>query len=91
MSIILKYIFQISKSAFSMFWGGAIFLCCYFLNRNAKLKQDNKNLITDIKEINIEAEKIVTIQAKQIAIASRPPLSRDRIHEWMRSSKTTTE
>lgn len=91
MSIILSYIFQITKNAYAMFSAGAIFLCCYFINRNAKLKEDNKTLETGIEEMNIETKKIVTIQSRQMDIASRPTLSRNRIHEWMRSGKNSNE
>jgi hypothetical protein len=91
MSIILTYLFQISKNAYALFSGASIFLCCYFLNRNSKLKEDNKTLITGMEEMNIETKKIVTIQAKQMDMASRPPVSRDNILRWMRSGKDSPE
>lgn len=91
MSIILSYLFQVSKSAYALFSGAAIFLCCYFFNKNASLKEDNKILLNDIEEMNIETKKIITIHGKQMDIAARPPLSRAHILQWMRSGKNNPE
>lgn len=91
MSIILSYIFQISRNAYAMFSASAIFFCCYFINRNAKLKEDNKTLATGIEEMSIETKKIITIQSKQMDIASRPAVSRNHILQWMRSGKNNSE
>jgi len=91
MSIVLNYIFQISRNAYAMFSACAIFFCCYFINRNAKLKEDNKTLATGIEELSIETKKIVTIQAKQMDLSSRPAVSRAHILQWMRSGKNNPE
>lgn len=91
MSIILSYIFKISKTAYSLFSGALIFLCCYFFNKNASLKEDKNILLNDIEEINIETKKIITIHGKQMDIAARPPLSRTHILQWMRSGKNNPE
>lgn len=89
MSTVLNNIFQITKSTYALFTGALIFVFCYFFNKNLSLKQEKKVLLDEIKEITIETQKIVTIQTEQNKIASRPPLSRDLIHKWMRSNKNT--
>jgi low affinity Fe/Cu permease len=61
-----------------------MFFCYYVIGKNSKLKNSNENLNTQIKDLNIESRKIVTIQNKQAKIASRPAESRDDIHKWMR-------
>jgi hypothetical protein len=89
MSTVLNNIFQITKSAYALLTGTLLFFCYYFFNKSSSLKQDNKVLLNEIEEMTIEAKKIITIQAKQIDIASKPALSRDLIHKWMRSNKNT--
>ena len=74
-----------------MLSGALLFACYFFLNKNSKLKEDNKILNSNIKEIEIETEKIITIQAEQNKIASSPTLSRERIHSWLRSIETDAD
>ncbi len=91
MSIILSYIFQVSKSVYALFSGVTIFLCCYFFKKNASLKEEKKILLNNIEDMNIETKKIITIHGKQMDIAARPPLSRPDILQWMRSGNNNPE
>lgn len=62
-----------------------VFLCYYLIGKNSKLKSSNENLNTQIRDLDIESKKIVSIQNKQAKIAARPSESRDDIHKWMRN------
>lgn len=89
MSIILSLFTEVFKKVYGIVFGASLLLSYYFVKKNSKLKENNEILTTNLEETNIESEKIITLQSKQIEIASRPPLSRDHIHEWMRKSEDT--
>lgn len=84
MATIFGLIFRSYKKIYLIITGVLMFFCYYFIGKNSKLKNSNDILNTQIKDLNIESRKIVTIQNKQAKIAARPSGSRDDIHKWMR-------
>ena len=87
MTTIIVMLLQSYKRVYGIIFGMAVFCFYYFVNKNSKLKIGNENLKTELEDLNIEAEKIITIQREQMDIATRPALSRDDIHKWMRGTK----
>ena len=84
MTTIFVWIMKSYKKVYLIISGMVVFLCYYLIGKNFRLKNSNENLNTQIKDLNIESQKIVTIQNKQAKIAARPTESRDDIHKWMR-------
>lgn len=89
MATIFVWIFKSYKKVYLLVTGMIMFFCYYLIGKNSKLEINNENLKTNMEEFNIETEKIIAIQRKQMDIASRASLSRDLIHEWMRGSKNS--
>ena len=83
----MKRINKIFRSMCPMISAAVIFLCYYIVNRNASYKESNQSLEDNMKEMNIESKKIVTLQTRELDIASRPRMSRDDLKQWMRSDK----
>lgn len=52
----------------------------YLVNRNAKLGTQNDLLKKEIEDIKYDTDKIITIQNKQVEIASSPMPSRDELY-----------
>ena len=84
MATIFEWIIKSYKKVYLIVTGMVMFLCYYLIGKNSKLKISNEILNTEIKDLNIESQKIVTIQNKQAKIAARPSGTRDDIHNWMR-------
>ena len=84
MATILGWVFKSYKKVYLIISGMVVFLCYYLIGKNFRLKNSNENINTQIKDLNIESQKIVTIQNKQARIAARPSGSRNDIHNWMR-------
>ena len=84
MTTIFVWIMKSYKKVYLIISGMVVFLCYYLIGKNFRLKNSNESLNTQIKDLNIESEKIITIQNKQAKIAARPAGSRDDIHNWMR-------
>jgi len=90
MATILGWVLKGYKKVYLVLTGVLMFFCYYFIGKNSNLKNSNENLNTQIKDLNIESRKIVTIQNKQAKIAARPSGSRDDIHKWMRDLQDST-
>jgi hypothetical protein len=90
MTTIFNILFDSYKKVYGAIIGGAIFCFYFFIRKNSKLEENNKNLKTNLEELNIESAKIISIQRKQNDIASAPPLSRDDLHKWMRNGGKNT-
>lgn len=84
MSTVLSIIFKGYNKVYVILTGFITFFVYYIINRNAKLKINNENLSTSLKDLNNESRKIVTLQRKQATIAAQPDPGRDDIHQWMR-------
>lgn len=84
MATIIRWISSSYFKVYSLITAVLMFLGYYIIGKNFKLKSSNESLNTQLKDLNIESKKIVTIQNKQAEIASRPVESRDDIHQWMR-------
>lgn len=84
MTTIIAWLSRSYLKVFSIISAMIMFFCYYLIGKNSKLKQSNENLNTQVKELNIESKKIVSLQNKQAKIAARPSESRDDIHDWMR-------
>jgi hypothetical protein len=52
----------------------------YLISRNAKLGTQNDSLKKEIEDIKYDTDKIITIQKKQVEIASAPIPSRDELY-----------
>jgi hypothetical protein len=63
--------------------GLAVGVYSFLINRNAKLKSENKALNEGIEEIKYESERIITIQRKQVEISASPASSSDDIHKQL--------
>lgn len=85
MYTIFMWIIKSYKKVYWIISAVIMFFCYYLIGKNSKLKNSNENLNTQVKDLSIESNKIVTIQNKQAKIAARPSESRDHIHEWMRN------
>lgn len=84
MATIIKLLSKSYLKVYTLISALVMLFCYYVLCKNSKLKNSNETLNTQIKDLNIESRKIVTIQSRQAKIASRPTESRDDIHKWMR-------
>jgi hypothetical protein len=84
MSTVLSVLFKGYNKVYVILTGFITFFVYYVINRNAKLKINNENLSTSLKDLNNESRKIVIIQRKQAEIAGKPDPTRDDVHEWMR-------
>jgi hypothetical protein len=87
MATIFEWFFKGYKKVYGIVIGASVFFFYSLIKKSSKLEVSNENLKTNLEELNIEAEKIVTIQRKQMDIASQPSISRDNIHKWMYSAK----
>lgn len=83
MSTVLSVLFKGYNKVYAILIGFITFFVYYTINKNAKLKVNNENLSTSLRDLNNESRKIVSIQRKQATIAARPDPSRDDIHKWM--------
>ena len=90
MTTIFNMFFESYKKVYGAVVAGIIFCFYFFIKKTTKLEENNKNLKTNLEELNIEAERIVTIQKKQMEIATAPPCSRNELHEWMRNGGKDT-
>jgi short subunit fatty acids transporter len=84
MATIFTWIFKSYNKVYVIVTSVVMFFCYYLIVKNSKLKNNNENLNTQIKDLDIESKKIVTIQNEQAKIAARPFESRVAIHKWMR-------
>jgi regulator of replication initiation timing len=79
----LSGLFQSTSSLFSVVTGFLATLLYFFIQKNAKLKADNTQLQETLREVNTQAQKVVTVQKKQAEIAAQPTPDRDAVHDWL--------
>ena len=76
---IVNYVFEKIKVLYLLGVAIAAYVFYNLIRSNAKLKQANDNLESNLKETVTDAKKIITIQKKQNEIAARPADSWDDI------------
>lgn len=63
----------------------------YLVNKNAKLGTQNDSLKKEIEDIKYDADKIITIQKKQVEIASVSMPARDELYSQLLDISVRTE
>jgi hypothetical protein len=63
----------------------------YLVKKNAKLDMQNESLKKEIEDIKYDTDKIITIQKKQVEIASAPMPSRDDLYGKLLDISVRTE
>lgn len=61
------------------------------MSKNAKLSTRNDSLKKEIEDIKHDADKIITIQKKQVEIANTPMSSRDELYGKLLDISVRTE
>lgn len=83
MITLLTSLFKSSTVIFSFFGVAMTWIVYFFGKSKAREEVKTEILQENIKNVSQQAEKVATIQQKQVQIASDPTPDRQRIHEWM--------
>lgn len=89
----LSFLMSSGAAAYAFVIGIGIAVYSFLMQRNGRLKSENKNLTKEIEVVKDDSEKIATIQRKQAEISSSPRPGRSLLYKQLRdiSIKSDTE